>query len=165
MLKNLTAIILISLFQPTAMPSLSEDSHDKTASQFLVESMELDKSIYNMMLLSMQRTTTYNIMANELSANDLRSITKKHVKESAEKYRTAWANNLAEVYTAHFSKQELLSLAKEKQESPFWNKLLGQQLTIGTDMKQKSETILGKATAEALEKMFNEYSSRKKSKQ
>ena len=83
------------------------------------------------------------------------SILKTELTKSTDKYQDQWNKNLAHVYLKYFSVDELNSLSKDKQKSPYAKKMVKKLREISSSMQSKSNGLLKTIVTEAITNTYS----------
>ena len=102
-----------------------------------------------------QVTTTFAMLATEHPITVVPVFREKLYQVTAN-YQDEWDRNLAESYLAIFTANELASLTEQGRKSPYFGKFQAEMENAGEFMKQRSEPLAAKASAEILSQMVME---------
>ena len=134
----------------TGMPANPAHAMQQTADPAadFVHNFRLGRNLESMANAVARMTHTYGMVdPSRLTAEIHRLVPK---------YQPQWDANLAKAYAVHFSPDELRSLARHGNASPYLAKLRQQRSAVGTDMQASSSPILQALVVEALGNVFEQ---------
>jgi hypothetical protein len=108
----------------------------------LVQRQNLGSNLKTIALATAQQTETYAMLASKVGAARAKTLVTKELDSHAREFGGKWNQNLADIYTRHFSADELASLAKDGKKSQYAGKMVEQQGAIGGEMRRASTPIL-----------------------
>jgi hypothetical protein len=95
-------------------------------------------------------TTTFGIIAQKHGLSAADKLVKAEIYKALPAYRKRWDQNLARIYSRHFSAEELRSLAMLGTSSPYAGKFRSSHGAVGAEMRDVSGQLLQQLVTAAL---------------
>jgi len=95
-------------------------------------------------------TTTFGVIAKKHGASEASKLVKAEISKALPTYQSRWNQNLALIYSKHFSAAELQSLATLGTSSPYAEKFKSTHAVVGAEMHVSSSHLLKELVTEAL---------------
>jgi len=95
-------------------------------------------------------TTTFGVIAQKHGPSGADQLIKAEISKALPTYQSRWNQNLALIYSKHFSAEELRSLAMLGTSSPYTDKFKSTHATVGAEMRDSSSQLLQQLVTEAL---------------
>ncbi len=120
----------------------------------MVKTLGLGANLSSMSFSAAMMTQTYQGMSNEIGPAKSKELLKKELDRTIPKYQEQWDRNLADSYSSLLTQEEMESLTKLKQQSPYVAKFRTVQNQAGANMQTKSKELLTTVISEALNNAF-----------
>lgn len=105
----------------------------------------LDKNL-SLLLLEQAKNDAAVQAAIEVHGFQLvKSVVVEAIQQERLKHKGAWREILVDVYAKHFGAAQLKSIARERDQSPYFEHLVDAQQQIADAVQQKGATTLAKA--------------------
>lgn len=148
---NLLAVVFMFL----ASIALTSET-DSVALEF-VEELRLGRNLSAMALRVASNSQTYRMVAKEAGEKAAWKSLQKEIAAVSAKYQDEWNQNLAFVYGEQFTVEQLKSVMDKKQQSPHFSEMGKKQAEIGAAMQERSNGLLTRVVAEALENLYTRH--------
>ena len=121
----------------------------------MVKALNLGDNLGRMSYQMSKVTTTYQGIAAKVGPQKADEMLRAELATSVPKYQEQWDRNLARAWAPLMSRDEIESIASQRQQSPFSAKFMSLQNQAGASMKIKSEPVLTAVMTEALTRVFD----------
>lgn len=95
-------------------------------------------------------TTTFATLAQKHGVAGARQRVRSEISKAIPSYQRRWDQNLASIYSRHFTAEELGSLAAQGTRSPYAEKFRSTQAAIAGEMRDASSPLLQELVTGAL---------------
>ena len=95
-------------------------------------------------------TTTFATLAQKHGVAGAQQLVKDEISKVSPSYQGRWDQNLASIYSKHFSAEELRSLAAQGTSSPHVEKFRSTHAVVAAEMRVVSGPLLQQLVTEAL---------------
>ena len=116
-----------------------------------VSTLKLGDNFYDISDRTAKATVTFQQLAGKIGPSEAEELLEKHLVSSTHSKQAQWNANLTDAYLGYFSPEELISIANERDNSPFAEKFEGARTKVGARMKNMSQGLLSENVTEALE--------------
>jgi hypothetical protein len=154
--RKLLAALWAALFTLGAMPHSALASADRDAAAAMIKELGLGNNLPVLILTVLSKTETFRMFLADAGPIRGPRLIQSHIDAVVPKYQGQWDANLAAAYAEHFTAKEMISLAKDKQASPYMSALRDRQHDVGTSMQRLSSDLLTKITSEVLGGAYSE---------
>lgn len=120
----------------------------------MVRTFDLGSGLVPQGLRIAQRTHTYAMIAGEIGADAARDLVEKELARAAASLRGEWDLILASCYLEHFSAEEIESLLREGEESPFAAKWVAEKENIESSVDSRGREFFTNYVGRALTQAF-----------
>ena len=103
-----------------------------------------------------QATMTYRMVVAKKGDATARQMLIQQVLAIAPLFQDRWDRNLADAYLLHCTPEQLASVTKDRQASPFFTAVSAQRSAAGADMQKTSSKLLTDMVAAVLLQMFKQ---------
>jgi hypothetical protein len=100
------------------------------------------------------KTVTINGLIAKYGQAKVVPILKTEIESIASQHDVEWKNNLALSYSGEFSDEELQSLLKDQNTSPYAQKLKDRTNVVGENMQHRSQALLTSWISEVISNTF-----------
>jgi len=151
----LSFLIALSFFSALsdvlAQPTTEANS---TAISF-IRQRGLSANIYLLTASSASATTTYKMIQEERGVEIAQKQLNAAMRQIVPKYQPEWDRIMGDIYSKHFSTDELTSLTTLGTKSPFVPKLYAEQNVLGPEMQKALQPLLTSVVTEVVSLAFS----------
>ncbi|MEL6869532.1 MAG: hypothetical protein AAFO81_07005 [Pseudomonadota bacterium] len=115
-----------------------------------VTSLGLGQNFYAISERTAQRTTTYQALISKVGRQQADTLIKQHLQAVVAQRQAQWDANLLTAYRAHFSDEQLLSIANEGAQSPHAALFDERRAAVSEDMQTMSADMLLQTVSDGL---------------
>ncbi len=149
----LYALACLLAFGP--VPVRAADDPKQVALAF-VQASGAGNNLKQLSFAAAQFTTTYRMVVQKKGEAEARHLLAEEVLAIAPQYQDQWNRNLADAYLLHCTPEQLASVTKDKQGSPFFQSVVLQRSAAGEDMQKSSSKLLKDMVAAVLLGLFKQ---------
>lgn len=133
----------------SATPTSATASSDDPALA-LVQRFDMGAGLESLANQVARKTTTFGVIAKKHGASEAINLVKAEISKALPTYQGRWNQNLALIYSKHFSAEELQSLGTLGKSSPYAGEFQSTHAAVGAEMRASSSQILKELVTEAL---------------
>jgi hypothetical protein len=131
-----------------AQDSAAQSREDKMLD--IIKRAHVGDNLGNFAAHAIQVTQTYRTIVMKEGAEKAEEIVRKELAASLPKYQDQWDRNLAATYLEYYTPEEVESIFKDKEASPYAKKYLDNRENVGVGMQKKSQDLMTKLCSEVL---------------
>jgi hypothetical protein len=151
--RMICSLLIWSAFSFVANPALSESQDDKML--LIIKQVKLGNNLSGIAYQGILNTQTYRMVVNKIGEDKANEIVKKELAADLPKYQDQWDKNLASTYLHYFTPDEMESIFKDKELSPYASKYLAERQNVGKAMMEKSKALVINLNTEVLTNIFH----------
>lgn len=146
---------LIATLSISILLTFNAQASPENSAIHFIETLGIGNNLKVISASAARDTKTYNMIVSKIGPVRAESILKTELTKSTDKYQDQWNKNLAHVYLKYFSVDELNSLSKDKQKSPYAKKMVKKLREISSSMQSKSNGLLKTIVTEAITNTYS----------
>jgi len=150
----LSLLTALSLFSTLSEISAQPITDTNSAAVTFIRQRGLSANIYLLTASSASATTTYKTIQQERGAEIAQKQLNSAMRQVVPKYQPEWDRVMGDIYSRHFSTEELTSLTTLGTKSPAVPKLYAEQNAIGPEMQKALQPLLTSVVAEVISLAF-----------
>lgn len=134
-------------------PALSESQEDRMLA--IIKHVHLGDNLGDIAAHAIQVTQTYRMIVMNQGADKAEEIIRKELAADIPKYQDQWDRNLAATYLEYYTPEEVESIFKDKEASPYAKKYLANRENVGVSMQKKSKDLMTSLCSEVMNNSFH----------
>lgn len=130
--------------------SAADEPAPSAAALSFVQRTGLDKNFVQLLAKFGAMTKTVQSLIAERGLEAVTEVYRAQVNGAVSRYGDEWAANLARIYGAEFTPEEMESLVTERDQSPHFAHMVAFRDTAGRRMRETSKDLMEKALFEVV---------------